>query len=129
MTKRIPNKRIFALCLCFCLCMFAATNINVAFCTAGAMDAIKNAVYQGAGHIYSLMRVVVIPLVVVAVAWAGLQFLFFGSRGTENGKKILMGCAAAVVVVVCAPIIGNLLGSWFANIGTGDLSGYNPLDP
>lgn len=123
------------LCMCLCLSMFLATNLEVAYCDpteateAGeSIDKIQDIVTTGADKIYNIIRAIVIPIVIVFIAWAGILFLIGGSKGTEKARTIFIGCAAAIVFVAFAPVIGNEVGGWFKDSGTGPISDYNPLD-
>ncbi|HIT33423.1 MAG TPA: hypothetical protein IAC31_02175 [Candidatus Faecousia intestinigallinarum] len=120
--------------ICALLLIFAilAGNTSVVFCVEGdaigqAGDAIVNAVSYGSYQVYLVMRAVVIPLCIVVLAWAGLLFLGGGNNGPVAAKKMFLACFAAVVFVTCAPMLGDALGSVFADFGNGDFSNYNPL--
>lgn len=128
------NRRVVSAVLCVCLLLmlfmsstpvFAAEDENTN--TETGTSAIENAVNEGAQKIYNLMRAIVIPIIIVLIAWAGLQFAIGGAKGTESAMKIFKGCCFSVIFVVFAPIIANEIGNWFKDSGGGDLSNYNPL--
>lgn len=121
------------LCVCLCLMLFLTAGMDVAFCAeegdaASGIDAIEDVVTLAAGKIYQIIRAVIIPIVIVAIAYAGLSFLVGGSRGTETARKYMIGSFIAIILVVFAPIIGNEVGKWFSSYGSDTFNSYNPLD-
>ena len=131
------NRRIVAAVLCVCLLMALCLSITPAMAdpttpttpnTGNATDTIERAVESGAEKIYNLMRAIVIPIIIVMIAWAGLQFAIGGAKGTESAMKIFKGCCGAVIFVVFAPIIGQGIGNMFKDSGSGTFDSFNSLD-
>lgn len=129
LNKQRSLLQIFSLLLCFCLVFCIMTcNIGIAFCEdGGGLSAVEEAVNSGASKVYSLIRAIVIPVVIVLVGAAGIMFLSGQPRATDQAKKIILYCFIGVAVVACAPLIGQEFGNWFKDTGTSDFSSYNPL--
>lgn len=128
------NRRVVSAVLCVCLLLMLFMSSTPVFAaedektnTETGTSAIENAVNEGAQKIYNLIRAIVIPIIIVFIAWAGLQFAIGGAKGTENAMKIFKNCCYSVVFVVFAPIIANEIGNWFKDSGSGNISNYNPL--
>lgn len=129
-----------SLCMVLCFVMVLSftlvLNTEVAFCettpaetdSSASIDQLSQIGTVVASAIYRLIRSVITPMVIIAFAAAGLQFLLGGNQGTEKAKKIILGACAGLILVVFAPQIGDFLGSQFAAYGGDDLSNFNPLD-
>ena len=130
--KEVTRFLSISLCVCLCLMLFLTAGMDVAFCAeddaSAGIDAIEDVVTLAAGKIYQIIRAVIIPIVIVAIAYAGLSFLVGGSRGTETARKYMIGAFIAIILVVFAPIIGNEVGKWFSSYGSDSFNNYNPLD-
>ncbi len=125
---------VFVCCAVMFVCMFMATNIGIAYCadettpaTPNAADVLVSAITDGTQQVYNMIRAITIPILIVTITFAGVSFLIGGRNGTENARKIAIGSFVGVVIIVFAPVLGQTVGSWFANVGTGDFSEYNPL--
>lgn len=81
-----------------------------------------------AGKIYTIMRAIIIPFCICALAFGGFQFLVGGSQGAEKARKVVIGVALAVCFVVFAPVVVNTLGKEISDQGNQGLDKYNPLD-
>lgn len=125
--------RTIALMLCCVMCCsaFVMSNIHVAFCETDAevdaAESIGAAVDDVTDNIYQTMREVVIPICIVVIAAAGFYFVFGGNQGTEKARKVIIGAAVFLILVVFAPVIGKSLGEMFSSQGSGEWSSYNPL--
>lgn len=132
------NKQLFQL-LTLCLCVFAFvgmimfTNATVAFCEDPEVpDSDIATTIQGAfsgltKQIYDIMRAVVIPCCIVALAFAGFQFLVGGNQGAEKARKAVIAVLLTICFVVFAPLVLNTIGNMVKNNGTGEWDKYNPL--
>lgn len=81
-----------------------------------------------AGKVYTIMRAIIIPFCICALAFGGFQFLVGGSQGAEKARKVVIGVALAVCFVVFAPVVVNTLGKEISDQGNQGLDQYNPLD-
>lgn len=127
-------KQILCMVLCciFIMSIVLFSSAAISLCTEGdatasAANAIEAAINEMANQIYKTMRSVITPLTIIGFAWAGFQFLLGGSQGTEKARKILIGSAVGLALVVFAPLFGQAIATWFAASGTGNLTDYNPL--
>ena len=133
------NKQLFRL-LALCLCVFAFVGIamlngtTVAFCedTTTPSDADVATTIQGAfsgltKQIYDIMRAIVIPCCIVALAFAGFQFLVGGNQGAEKARKAVIAVILTVCFVVFAPLALYTIGDMVKSNGTSDWNSYNPL--
>lgn len=132
-TTRNRTLKTISMMLCFIMVcgIFLFANASIAMCTGGAAEAgtaIQSAVTDMSNQIYKVMRAIVIPLVICGLCIAGFQFLIGGTQGAEKARKLVIGCLFAVAFVAFAPLFGQAIGSWVSGSGTGDISGYNPLD-
>ncbi len=128
--KTLSRMLVYMLCLTLCVSMVMVGSMSVAFCTddvAGAGDAIQGAVSGMTEQIYSVMRAIIIPMCIIALAFAGFQFLVGGTQGAEKARKAVIGVVLAIAFIVFAPLFGKAIGSWVKDEGTGDWDGYNPL--
>ncbi len=133
--SKLQTKNIVAALLCcmMLICFLSlAANPAIAFCTEGegnvdAGAAISQAINQVAAKIYTTMRQIITPAVIVAFAFAGFQFILGGSQGPEKARKYIIGGLVAMVLVIFAPLFGQAVALWFAAFGGGDLSQFNPL--
>lgn len=115
-----------------CCVLFASICIlgtaDVAYCTAAdAAGQLEDAATDVVNIIYSTMRKIIAPLTCVLFAFAGYQFAFGGSQGTEKARKSLFGAVGGLVLVIFAPVLVQAIATAFTGVGTGDLSQYNPL--
>lgn len=132
--KTIHVKQMLCMVMCcvLILSVFMLGTASVAMCTGSnattsAATAIEDGINEMANQIYKTMRSIITPITIIGFAWAGFQFLLGGAQGTEKARKILMGSAIGLALVVFAPLFGQAVATWFASSGTGDLSDYNPL--
>lgn len=137
LNERKSNVNIRNLFLILCCVLFVAVVMlgtsGVAYCDeddpgSEAGTAISTSVSAMATQIYKTMRAIITPLVIVAFAFAGFQFLLGGKNGTEKARNTLFGAAFGLAIVIFAPLFGQAIATWFAGSGTGDLTEYNPLD-
>lgn len=123
--------RILAMFLCvFMLAGFVMmASTTTAYC--GDDDALEtdipNAVTSVMDKIYRIARSVIVPICIVALCFAGFQFILGGNQGAEKARKIALGCAGAVGIVVFAPLIVKSIANVVSSYGGSDLDSYNPL--
>lgn len=121
--------RNIAMCLCcvLMLSMFMLGSSVVAYCDDDPGDAIQAGINAMATQIYTVIRQVAVPITIVIFAVAGVQFLIGGAKGTEKARTTVFAGVGGLCIIIFAPVFGQAVATWFAGIGTGDLSNYNPL--
>lgn len=133
MTKISRNHLTRAMALTLCICAFVGIVLigtaSVAYCTTtgdavGTMQGIISGLTDKG---YQLLRQIIVPCCIVALAAAGFQFIIGGSQGSEKARKTVIAVACALAFVVFAPVVVNLIGGEIATQGQGNISGYNPL--
>lgn len=134
------RKAVSTLSMLLIFTVFSAASTMLTFCTdptapANAATTTTNIsnifismLTDMASQLYITIRGVVIPVIIVCVAYAGICAVTGGSKGVDQCVSILKKCFIAVVIVAFAPLIGQQIGNWVANSGTGDLGQYNPLN-
>lgn len=114
------------------LCVFAFVGVVLmgtaatAFC-ADDLSSISDAVSNLTNQAYELMRNIIVPCCIVALTYAGFQFLFGGNQGSEKARKVVIGCILALCFVVFAPMIVSTVASMVKSEGTKNWGSYNPL--
>ena len=112
------------------LATLAMTTTVLTFCdndAANISNLFVSMLTDMASQLYVTIRGVIIPVIIVCVAYAGICAITGGSKGVDQCISILKKCFVAVVIVAFAPLIGQQIGNWVSNSGTGDLGNYNPL--
>lgn len=133
MFANVLSKKTSFQILAMTLCVFALVGIvmlgstSIAFCE-GADETIQTAVSGITEQIYKIMRAIIIPCCIVALAFAAFQFIAGGSQGAEKARKAVIGVIASVAFVTFAPMVMNTIGGFLADSGSGDWDSYNPLD-
>ena len=59
------------------------------FASAG-VEAIQEGVQKGAGQLYNIATVIVLPLAVISFAYSGIKAFFGGEKGLEQAKKTMI---------------------------------------
>ena len=130
--KQMTQIITIALCVFLFVGMFMLATTTSAFCTSGNTgnvgNDIKTAVSQVTEKIYDIMRAVIVPCCIVALGFAGFQFIFGGSQGAEKARKVVFASGAAIGFVVFAPMVVNTIAGMVKNSGTDNWDTYNPLD-
>jgi uncharacterized protein YggT (Ycf19 family) len=129
------SKKMFQM-LTLALCVFAFVGVimvgstTVAFCDTGVSSTIKSAVSGITEEIYNIMKAIIVPFCIVALAFAGFQFLIGGNQGAEKARKVIIAVACALGFIIFAPIvvkaITTIVQSGNAN-ATDDWNSFNPL--
>ena len=137
LTINSRSKQLLTLALCCVLfvSVFMLASTNVAFCattakttTSGVATGIENAFSQITEQIYNIMKAVIVPCCIVALAFAGFQFLMGGNQGAEKARKVVIGCACAIGFVVFAPmVVKAVAGIIKAGNDDSGWDDYNPL--
>jgi hypothetical protein len=129
------NRKQFTQFLSLAICVFAFVGIvligtaNVAYCeTSTAVSTIKGIVTNLTNSGYTLLRQIIVPVCIVALAAAGFQFIVGGTQGSEKARKTVIAVVCALAFVVFAPVVVNLIGGEVANQGNANFNDYNPLD-
>ena len=132
MTTTTSRKQMFQV-LSLVLCVFAFVAVfmigttTTAYCEGA--DTIQQAFSNTTKKIYDVMRAVIIPCCIVALGFAGFNFIAGGNQGGEKARKTVIGVCCAVFFVVFAPVIMNTIGGFVSTDGAGNWDGYNPLTP
>lgn len=124
--KQITQIMSMALCVFVFVGFILVGTANVAHC-ASAADTIKGIVNNLAGQGYAILRAIIIPCCIVALAAAGFQFIAGGNQGSEKARKTVIAVGCAVAFVVFAPVVVNLIGTAVKDQGSGNINNYNPL--
>lgn len=128
--KFLYQAAALTLCIVLLVGIFMLGSTTVAFCADDAGETIQSAVSEVTKKIYSVMRVIVVPLAIVAVGFAAFQFFFGGNQGPEKAKKAIIAAGAGIGIVVFAPVIINTIASAVSGSGSTDKwDDYNPLNP
>ena len=124
-------------CLVLCIGFIMTATMDVAYCEETTAptespdnilgDTIQGVISNATSRLYTLMRSIVIPIIILFFGVAGYKLLFGGTKGTEEAKNIMIKCFFAVILVVAAPFIGYEIGKWFKDVGTGNWDHFNPL--
>lgn len=132
--KQLFQLLALALCIFTFVGMFMVGTATTAYCAdpeeedvGDVADTIQSAFSQMTKKIYDVMRAIIVPCCIVALAFAGFQFLVGGSQGAEKARKVVTGAILAVCFVVFAPLVMNTVGGMVTENGTGDWDDYNPL--
>ena len=131
MFTNVSRKSMFQMAA-LTLCIFAFVGIvmmgsaTTAFC-ADTSASITDAVNNITNNIYKIARAVVVPISIVALAFAGFQFLIGGNQGAEKARKVVIGCVCAIGFVVFAPMVVKTVAGYVSGEGTNNIKDYNPL--
>lgn len=127
--KQMTQIITIALCVFLFVGMFMLATTTSAFCTENpdVGNDIQNAVSQVTEKIYDIMRAVIVPCCIVALGFAGFQFIFGGNQGAEKARKVVFASGAAIGFVVFAPMVVNTIAGMVENSGTDNWDNYNPL--
>lgn len=126
------RKQMFQLVALF-LCVVSLVGVimigtaTTAYCADAATN-IQEAFSNMTKKIYDIMRAVIIPCCIVALGFAGFQFIVGGNQGAEKARKVVIGVVCAVFFVVFAPVVMSTIGGFVTTEGSGTWSDYNPLD-
>lgn len=130
--KTDSRKHLFQV-LSLTLCVFAFVGMlmigtaTTAFCEDN-LESIENAFSSVTEQGYKIMRAVVVPCCIVALAFAGFHFLVGGSQGGEKARKTVIGVCLAMFFVVFAPMAVNTVANMVAQNGNSGWDNYNPLN-
>lgn len=115
-------------CMMFCSVFLLGTS-SVALCDdlENAAGEIQNAITIMTETIYTTMRKIITPIVIVALGFAGFQFLLGGNQGTEKARKAIIAACIGLALVLFAPLFGKAIATAFMSSGSGDFSSYNPI--
>lgn len=138
-TRKTTVKRTISQVLCVVMLLCVITMVSpITYCTeptaeaetpAGtATNVFMDMIADMSSQIYVTMRGIAIPIIICFVGYAGICALTGGTKGVDKCVDIMKKCLIAVCLVAFAPLIGQQLGNWVKDSGTGDLSNYNPLN-
>lgn len=129
MNSRSKQLLTMALCCVLFVSVFMLSTTAVAFC-ADVSTGIENAFYKVTEEVYNIMKTVIVPCCIVALAFAGFQFLMGGNQGAEKARKVVIGCACAIGFVVFAPMVVKLVAGIIGNSNDSEKKweDYNPLN-
>lgn len=138
----LRNIAMMLCCVMLCSVCLLGTS-SVAFCapttatqpgaTAPAGDLntaageIQTAVETMTEAIYTTMRKIITPIVIVAFGFAGFNFLLGGPQGTEKARKGVIAAIAGMAIVLFAPLFGKAVATAFMGGANDSWSNYNPL--
>lgn len=127
--KQMTQIITIALCVFLFVGMFMLATTTSAFCAENpdVGNDIQNAVSQVTEKIYSIMRSVIVPCCIVALGFAGFQFIFGGSQGAEKARKVVFASGAAIGFVVFAPMVVKTIAKMVSNNGNSAWNEYNVL--
>lgn len=126
--KQMTQIITIALCVFLFVGMFMLATTTSAFCgDEDLSNTIQGAVSGVTEKIYDIMRAVIVPCCIVALGFAGFQFIFGGNQGAEKARKVVFASGAAIGFVVFAPLVVNTIAGMVKNSGTDDWGNYNPL--
>lgn len=125
-------RQILSLVLCCVMFVgvFMLATTATAHCatTSAISTGIENAFSKITEQAYNIMKAIIVPCCIVALAYAGFQFLIGGTQGAEKARKVVIGCACAIGFVIFAPLvvssITSIIQSGQSEKGWSD---YNPL--
>ena len=130
------SKQMFQL-LTLALCVFAFVGMimvgstTVAFCAgSGVSTTINNAFSRITEEIYNIMKAVIVPCCIVALAFAGFQFLIGGNQGAEKARKVIIAVACALGFIIFAPIVVKSITAIVQSgndSASDDWNSFNPL--
>ena len=132
MFANVSRKSLYQM-IALTLCVFAFVGVvmmgsaTTAFCDTANTAAITNAVNSITNQVYKIVRSVVVPFCIVALAFAGFQFLIGGNQGAEKARKVVIGCVCAIGFVVFAPMAVQTVSQFVASEGSGGVENYNSL--
>lgn len=135
------SKQMFQM-LALVLCVFAfvgmimISSTTVAFCAEpDVAGTINNAFSQITMQIFNIIKAVIVPCCIVALGFAGFQFLVGGNQGAEKARKVVIAVACAIGFVLFAPLVVQAVTKILAS-GSGthtdsksDWDKFNPLLP
>lgn len=131
-TMNSRSKQLLTMVLCCVLfvSVFMLSTTAVAFCADDVSTGIESAFYKVTEEVYDIMKTVIVPCCIVALAFAGFQFLMGGNQGAEKARKVVIGCACAIGFVVFAPMVVKLVAGIIGNSNNSEKKweDYNPLD-
>lgn len=94
-------------------------------CTAlAAPDSIEGKIATGMESIYKIITGIVVPIAIVALAFAAFQFFMGGEKGMEKAKKCALYTIIGIGVVYLAPFLVSTVAGWFTG-GNDDSSVWN----
>ena len=126
--KQMTQIITIALCVFLFVGMFMLATTTSAFCDEAQLgDTIQSAVSGVTDEIYNIMRAVIVPCCIVALGFAGFQFIFGGNQGAEKARKVVFASGAAIAFVVFAPLAVNTIATMVKNAGNDKIDNYNPL--
>lgn len=96
-------------------CMIVTAMPVLAAGTTGTGGAIEEGIKAGAQSIWTIIRAVVLPLAAVALAICAVKILWGGQRAAEEAKGTAIKIVIAVALVLLAPALVDVVGSWFKN--------------
>ena len=128
--KQMTQIITIALCVFLFVGMFMLATTTSAFCTNSDVgNDITTAVSDITKEIYNIMRAVIVPCCIVALGFAGFQFIFGGSQGAEKARKVVFASGAAIGFVIFAPMVIKTIAKMVSDSGTTDKwNDYNVLD-
>ena len=124
--KNISQIISLALCVFVFVGFVLVGTANVAYC-ASAAETIKGIVNSLTSDGYNILRAIVVPVCIVALAAAGFQFIIGGTQGSEKARKTVIAVGCAIAFVVFAPVVVQLIGNAVKDQGNDDIGNYNPL--
>ena len=139
MFATISRKQMFQV-IAMTLCIFAfvgmvmLTTTTAAFCddAKDVANTITNAFSKITENVYGIMKAVIVPCCIVALAFAGFQFLIGGQQGAEKARKVIIAVACALAFIIFAPIVVKAITS-IVKSGNGQdgasWDDFNPLKP
>lgn len=114
--SRVRKMAAFMLIIAYGLLMSAVP----AFATAD----IAGQVTQGLSQVYKIISAIVLPIAIIALAWAASKLIGGGARGGEEAKAMIIKIIIGIGIVYLAPVIITTIAGWFSKGGT-SINGVN----
>lgn len=122
----MPRLVKLSLCVLLLTAVILLGNSATAFCAPGEdkVDIITNSVEDVATETYKGARAIISPLCIVALAFAGFQFIVGGQRGADMARKTVIACLFAIAFVGFAPMLIQTV----VKAALSSATSSNPLD-
>lgn len=118
--KRQRYGKLFFTAMC-------VVSMMVAFgCTAFAANDIAGKIASGLSEVFDIIQSIAIPIGIIALGFAGYQFIFGGQKGMEAGKKTLIYIVIGFAVIFLAPVAAEQIAGWFAGSNSFSWDGHLP---
>lgn len=99
------------------LTVFACMSMLLTCVFADGVDSISSAISSGMGQLYSVIKIIAIPVGAVALGFSAFQIFTGGEKGMEKAKKTILYTAIGIGIALLAPLLISTVSGWFSDVG------------